>query len=85
MEQADVEGRRVMDKPQLRNVLVSAIATIKYSHLKVHSIREMIDACLEGYSEKDINYEEVLHRMDWQRNPIRPVVPKPIPVCNCYF
>ena len=82
LEQMDVAGKGTLEKPELRKVLVSAVATTKYSHLKVHSIREMIDACLEGYSEKDINYQEVLHKMDWQRNPIRPIVPKPIPVSS---
>ena len=74
LKQADKAREGVLEKQELRRVLLSSLGLTR-SQQRTQAVRHLLDALLETYPDKRIDYTEIVHELDWIRNPCRPICP----------
>ena len=64
----------VLTKSGIRRVLLSSLGLTR-SQQRTQAVRHLIDAFLETFPDRGIDYAELVHDLNWIRNPCRPICP----------
>ena len=78
LQQADTGGQGHLHRQHLRRVLLSSLGLTR-SQQRTQTVRHLLDAFLKTYPDT-INYAEVIHELDWIKNPAVPTCPGVIKV-----
>ena len=78
----DPDGLGILPKKTVRNLLISG--TLTKAGMRGIAIRNLIDSILVSHGEK-IDYEEIVHHINWIENPVKPVVPQLLQVPRVIF
>lgn len=79
LRQADKARAGRLTKPEVRRVLLSSLGLTR-SQLRTQAVRHLLDAYLETFQETGIDYAELVHDLNWIRNPCRPICPAVVKV-----
>ena len=74
LRQADKAKEGALNKPEIRRVLLSSLGLTR-SQQRTQAVRHLIDAFLETFPDRGIDYAELVHDLNWIRNPCRPICP----------
>ena len=74
LRQADKARESVLTKPEVRRVLLSSLGLTR-SQQRTQAVRHLLDAYLETFPDIGIDYAELVHDLNWIRNPCRPICP----------
>ena len=78
MKQADKGGEGALTRAEVRRVLLSSLGLTR-SQQRTQSVRHLLDTLLE-LGEARLDYAELVHQLDWIRNPCRPICPAVVKV-----
>ena len=78
MKQADKGGEGALTRAEVRRVLLSSLGLTR-SQQRTQSVRHLLDTLLE-LGEARLDYAELVHQLDWIRNPSRPICPAVVKV-----
>ena len=65
-------------RPDLRRVLLSSLGLTR-SQQRTQTVRHLLDAFLKTYPDS-VDYSEIVHELNWIKNPARPICPGVIKV-----
>ena len=78
LQQADRGAGGRLGRQEVRRVLLSSLSLTRSQH-RTQTVRHLLDAFLKTYPDT-IDYAEVVHQLNWIKNPARPTCPGVIKV-----
>ena len=78
LRQADAGASGRLVGAELRRVLLSSLGLTR-SQQRTQTVRHLLDAFLKTYPDS-IDYSEIVHELNWIKNPARPICPGVIKV-----
>ena len=74
LDQFQIKKDLPLSKSEIRLVFLSSLGISRSQH-RIQAIRQLLDAYLKTFTDDTMDYKQLVHDLDWIKNPCRPICP----------